>query len=80
MNKQVNNKNATQATGLTALTVQDIGLTVDVNVDVSYAIWVRALIMEHQALEYGLVLQLDLEYRLDSFHVHLTYQKLQQPQ
>ena len=38
------------------------------------------LIMEHQALEYGLVLQLDLGYRLDSFHVHLTYQKLQQPQ
>ena len=30
--------------------------------------------------EYGLVLHLDLEYRLDSFHVHLTYQKLQQPQ
>ena len=30
--------------------------------------------------EYGLVLQLDLEYRLDSFHVHLTYQELQQPQ
>ena len=38
------------------------------------------LIMEHQALEYGLVLHLDLEYRLDSFHVHLTYQKLHQPQ
>ena len=38
------------------------------------------LIREHQALEYGLVLQLDLEYRLDSFHVQLTYQKLQQPQ
>ena len=33
-----------------------------------------------KALEYGLVLHLDLEYRLDSFHVHLTYQKLQQPQ
>ena len=33
-----------------------------------------------EALEYGLVLHLDLEYRLDSFHVHLTYQKLQQPQ
>ena len=33
-----------------------------------------------EILEYGLVLQLDLEYRLDSFHVHLTYQKLQQPQ
>ena len=31
-------------------------------------------------LEYGLVLHLDLEYRLDSFHVHLTYQKLHQPQ
>ena len=29
------------------------------------------LIMEHQALEYGLILH--LEYRLDSFHVHLTY-------
>ena len=28
----------------------------------------------------GLVLHLDLEYRLDSFHVHLTYQKLHQPQ
>ena len=38
------------------------------------------LIMEHQALEYGLILHLDLEYRLDSLHVHLTYQKLQQPQ
>ena len=37
-------------------------------------------ITNHQALEYGLVLHLDLEYRLDSFHVHLTYQKLQQPQ
>ena len=36
------------------------------------------LIMEHQALEYGLILH--LEYRLDSFHVHLTYQQLQQPQ
>lgn len=43
MNKQTNNKNATQATGLTALTVQDLGLKVDVNVDVSYAVWVRAL-------------------------------------
>ena len=32
------------------------------------------------AKKYGLVLHLDLEYGLDSFHVHLTYQKLQQPQ
>ena len=35
---------------------------------------------QDQATQEGLVLQLDLEYRLDSFHVHLTYQKLQQPQ
>lgn len=43
MNKQTNNKNAAQATGLTALTVQDLGIKSDTFTDVSYAIWVRAL-------------------------------------
>ena len=44
MNKQVDNKsNAKQQVGLLALTAQDIGLENIVNSDVSYAIWIRAL-------------------------------------
>lgn len=44
MNKHTENKaNAKQQTGLLALTAQDIGLENVVKSDVSYAIWIRAL-------------------------------------
>jgi large subunit ribosomal protein L4 len=43
MNKQTDNKNITEASGLTALTAQDLGIKSDTYTDVSYAIWVRAL-------------------------------------
>ncbi|MBP9765050.1 50S ribosomal protein L4 [Candidatus Babeliales bacterium] len=48
MNKQVDNQKNTKATGqmaasLSTLTAQDLGVSVDVQTDVSYAIWVRAL-------------------------------------